>query len=87
MYIKLMFYLNKFKKIYSGVNIIGYAFQSINYNLTGNIIPSMIGEIHLEIPKNKEKFDILYKVFTYAMYSGVGGKTALGMGGFAIENL
>ncbi len=47
----------------------------------------MIGEIHLEIPKNKEKFDILYKVFTYAMYSGVGGKTALGMGGFAIENL
>lgn len=77
----------KFKKLYSEVNIIGYAFQSINYNLTGNIIPSMIGEIHLEIPKNKEKFDILYKVFTYAMYSGVGGKTALGMGGFAIENL
>ena len=42
----------------------------------------MLGRITIRIPKNNPDPALIRTVLGYAAYSGLGAKTALGMGGF-----
>jgi len=62
-----------------------YRYESSSYLLGGYIIPAMIGGASISIAARKEESDnkpeILRLLLGYATFSGVGGKTSLGMGG------
>lgn len=53
------------------------------YNVSGNIFFGMTGYIDYRFPRDS-RCEFLKRVFAYATYCGVGGKTCMGMGGFVI---
>ena len=74
-----------FTNAFNDAYIDDYNLQSVKYNVSGNIFPGMIGQCNITLPKNPEQNALLKKVFAYATYSGIGGKTGLGMGGIVIS--
>lgn len=64
-----------------------YSFQSNTYHVSGLKIRGMTGYCDLKMPGDFQKRELLLRVFQYASYSGVGGKTGMGMGGFTVSPL
>lgn len=62
-----------------------YQLKRTGYNVSGNIFWGMTGYIDYRFPKETRHRELLKKVFAYASYCGVGGKTSMGMGGFIIS--
>lgn len=58
-----------------------YELRSEKYNVSGHIFPGMTGYCDINFPKKAEQADLLKKVIAYGTYSGIGGKTGMGMGG------
>jgi CRISPR-associated endoribonuclease Cas6 len=75
---------NDFQNAFDSADFGSFSLQSVFYNVSGNNYPGMTGFCDVKLPKNRDQADLLKKVFAYATYSGVGGKTALGMGGFIL---
>jgi len=63
-----------------------YALESKAYYVKqGNAVPGFVGEMILRFNGNNEQNAKLALLLRYAQYSGLGGKTALGMGGILID--
>ena len=68
--------------LFADMTMSGYHFESSSFALGGRKIPSMIGNADIMIKSGADKLKLL---LGYATYSGIGAKTALGMGGFLMQ--
>lgn len=64
-----------------------YSFSSANYFLSGHNVKGMTGEAFITIKSNGMLLNFTNTLLGYSVYSGVGGKTPLGMGGFLLEEV
>lgn len=76
---------DEFKEAFDNSDLRSYHFESTAYNVSGNIFPGMLGSCKLYFPKDKRQNMLLRRMIAYATYSGVGGKTGQGMGGFVVR--
>lgn len=65
----------------SGVKISGYRLSSTSFRMKGQNIPSFTGNIKLNARLSAPIMQIYKSLLTFGEYSGIGIKTALGMGG------
>jgi CRISPR-associated endoribonuclease Cas6 len=75
----------EFKEAFDSADVTGYELKGVSYNVSGNIFPGMTGYADIKLPSDEKKAEIIKKAAAYASYSGIGGKTALGMGGIVIS--
>lgn len=76
---------DEFKEAFSEVFFESFHLDSVKYNVSGNLIPGITGNCRILFPKEKRKNVLLRKVIAYASYSGIGGKTGMGMGGIIVQ--
>lgn len=91
--------LNKFNAVSSGSQvdqesvledieqntaIIGYRLQSTQFSVEKVRIPSFLGALTLRINGPQQLVNLVYMLLRFGTYSGVGIKTAMGMGGMHI---
>ena len=69
-----------FDEIEQRVTISGFRIRSASFSLEGVRIPAFLGEITLRVSGNSTFRSYINMLCDYAQYSGVGIKTALGMG-------
>ena len=67
--------------------ITSYKLQSVNYSMESIKIPSYIGRITVRINNSAQIANIAKLLFSFGEYSGIGIKTALGMGAVRIEEV
>ena len=60
-----------------------WKFTQCRYNISGMKIPGMVGYADADLPDGEEGA-LLRRMFAYASFSGTGGRTGMGMGGFAV---
>lgn len=70
--------------IVQNVSIIKYRLQSTQFGLENVRIPSFIGSLTLRISGPQQIVNLIYMLLRFGTYSGVGIKTAMGMGGLRI---
>lgn len=70
--------------LYGGVNISGYTLNSITYKIKGKYIQSFVGSIKMHTKLSPPVMNIYKSLIAFSEYSGIGIKTALGMGGSQI---
>ena len=75
-----------FRKALYKCRIDSWQFNSHKYNISGTHIPGMTGYTDILLPEDEDQM-MLKKVFIYASFSGTGGRTAMGMGGFFFQEL
>ncbi len=68
-----------------GVHIVDYSLNSTRYSLKMNRIPSFCGKVILESKLSQPLQELWQTLLAFAPYSGIGIKTALGMGGVCVE--
>lgn len=78
---------DEFREAFSEVFFEEYQLNSVRYNVSGNKLPGMTGYCRILFPKDENKNMLLRKVIAYASYSGIGGKTSMGMGGIIVQNI
>lgn len=71
---------NLIEEIENCVSITGFSLHSSYYSLEGVKIPSFAGEVTLTSYKNERMKKFISMMLEFASYSGIGIKTALGMG-------
>ena len=71
-----------FRKIFYHCQFGAWEFQQYRYNISGIHLPGMTGYADIFLPENAEEQELLKKIFLYAAFSGTGGRTGMGMGGF-----
>lgn len=64
--------------------VIDYNLTSEKFNVTGLMLKGMLGNITIMPPIKSDQLQLLKTVLAYAQFSGVGAKTAQGMGGFKV---
>ncbi|MBQ6568965.1 MAG: CRISPR-associated endoribonuclease Cas6 [Clostridia bacterium] len=69
------------KMLVSGVRISGYSLNSTAYYIKGQRIPSFIGHVKLTAGLSAPMANLWKTLMYFSRFSGVGIKTALGMGG------
>lgn len=74
-----------FKHLCENTKIIGYKLRSCRFSLEGIKIPSFLGEIIIRIDGPETLVSLSNLILNYALWSGIGIKTALGMGGVELE--
>lgn len=67
-----------------GVKISGYRLSSTSFRMKGQNIPSFVGNIKLNARMSAPIMQIYKSLLIFGEYSGVGIKTALGMGGLEL---
>ena len=60
--------------------IVRYDLKSVNFSLEGIKIPAFIGKVTIKIHGTQTMANFAHMLFEFGTYSGVGIKTALGMG-------
>ena len=83
----IAFNTDEFKEAFSCAVFEEYRLESVKYNVSGNIISGMTGYCRILFPKDEEQNILLRKVIAYASYSGIGGKTSMGMGGIIVQDI
>lgn len=73
-----------FKHLCENTRIIDYKLKSCRFSLEGVKIPSFLGEIIIRIDGPETLVSLSNLILNYALWSGIGIKTALGMGGIDI---
>lgn len=68
------------------VQIIGYKLQSRKFQLEGVKIPAFVGQITIKVTGPQQLVNVVHLLLKYGEYSGVGIKTAIGMGALQIIN-
>ena len=76
-----------FRKLFYELTIDDWQLKNVSYNITGRLIPGMIGHMDVFFPKESEKTRLLKRILLYACFSGTGGRTGMGMGGFIMEKI
>lgn len=71
--------------ILRGLHIVDYRLQTLRHPLKQVHIPSFIGRVVLEARLPAPLLEVFKTLYCFAPYSGVGIKTALGMGGVGIQ--
>lgn len=64
--------------------VIGYNLRSTLFHLEGVKIPSFIGSIKIKVRGNSNMVSLVNMLAEFALYSGVGIKCAIGMGGIGV---
>lgn len=64
--------------------IIRYNLRSVMFHIEGIKIPSFMGEVLIKINGPQPMVNLVHLLFQYGTYSGVGIKTAMGMGALEI---
>lgn len=87
--------LSKFEKIeiamenvrqaFDELKIEEYSLQTQKHKSGSRYINGMTGYIDVVLPQEKEAAKLLKTILAYATFSGVGGQTTQGMGGFILE--
>ncbi len=72
------------KQLTESVSISRYNLQSTVYHLESIKIPAFIGTISLKINGPLQLVNLVHLIIEYAQYSGIGIKTAMGMGAIKI---
>lgn len=75
---------NDFLEAFGNSVMDSYELRSEKYNVSGHIFPGMTGYCDIIFPKDKKRAALLKQVIAYGTYSGVGGKTGMGMGGITV---
>lgn len=70
--------------IEESVRLLDYKLESCCYKIMHKSLFGFKGKVHLKIIKTAD-IQTLNMILNYASYSGVGAKTALGMGGVFIQ--
>lgn len=68
------------------VTITQYKLKSTNFQLEGTKIPSFIGSVKLYVNSNQSIVNLINYLLKYGEFSGIGIKSAMGMGAIRIEN-
>ena len=63
----------------------GYRLKSTYFNLEGIKVPSFLGSLALFTKGPQQMVNLIYMLLQFGTYSGVGIKTAMGMGGICVE--
>lgn len=66
------------------VTVVGYNIRSTRFSLEGVKIPSFTGTLRLKISGPQQLVNLVHLLLKYGSYSGVGIKTAMGMGALKI---
>ena len=77
----------KYQEAFRAVRFGSYQLRSASCRITGRVFPGMTGFCDLHFPRHTGLNRLLRRVIGYAGYSGVGSKTAQGMGGILLEPL
>lgn len=77
---ELMFSKETLEQIYNTTEIVSYKIQSCKYNLEGVKIPSFKGRITIKVSGTQTMINFVRLLLKYGNYSGIGIKTAMGMG-------
>lgn len=73
------------EEITRNVSIIGYRLRSTSFHLEGVRIPAFVGHITIRITGTQQFVNLVNLLLAFGEYSGVGIKTAIGMGAISIE--
>ena len=68
----------------SGINITDYSLRTTRYKLKNTLIPSFCGQVSMNAKLPVALAELWNILLSWAPYSGLGIKTALGMGGIQI---
>lgn len=63
------------------MKIVGYKFFSKSYKIDPKKLTGMMGSVSFKIHGDYSNCELLKKLIHYSCYSGIGSRTALGMGG------
>lgn len=80
-----VFYPELLETLEQHTRITEYRLQSKLFGLEGISIPSYQGHITLKMSGPQQMVNLMHMLLHFGTYSGVGIKTAMGMGGFQIE--
>lgn len=78
---------DEFLSAFNTSRLTAYELKSVKYNVSGHIFPGMTGFFDVTFPADTQMSSLLKKVFVYASYCGIGGKTGMGMGGVTLEHV
>ena len=76
-----------FRKIFYHCRFGEWQFQQYDYNISGIHVSGMTGHAEIVLPDDAAEQELLKKVFLYASFSGTGGRTGMGMGGFFFQKI
>ena len=76
-----------FAMLENGVRIVDYRLRSLRYPMKATRITGFVGRVTLSARLSAPMQEIWNLLAAFAPYSGIGIKTALGMGGVSIEEL
>ena len=80
-----IFYPELLENLEQHTVITEYSLQSKRFGIEGISIPSYQGNITLRMSGPQQMVNLMHMLLHFGTYSGVGIKTAMGMGGFQIE--
>ncbi len=80
-----LFSENVLEDLCKAVKITSYRLKSVRFDLEGVKIPSFMGTLTIGIKGNQTITSLINMILNYAKYSGLGIKTALGMGACNME--
>lgn len=69
-----------------GVHIVDYRLHTVRYGLKGTRVPGALGSLTLEARLPLPLLELWNTLLAFVPYSGIGIKTALGMGGVQVDN-
>ena len=69
----------------NGIRISDYNLRTTRFQLKENKIPGFIGNMRIDAHLSAPLLDIWKILITFSEYSGIGIKTALGMGGVKLS--
>ncbi|MDO5559521.1 MAG: CRISPR system precrRNA processing endoribonuclease RAMP protein Cas6 [Oscillospiraceae bacterium] len=76
----------EFLSAYKSLIINSYSLSSTTYSLCQSCVPAVTGEMNITFSNDNIRSEKIVKtVLAYAIYSGIGSDTSLGMGGFSAE--
>lgn len=68
------------EQLTEGARIIRYDLRSVSFSMEGIRIPSFLGKVTIKMMGSQTMTNFAHMLLTFGNYSGVGIKTALGMG-------
>lgn len=71
--------------MFSGIRITGYRMSGVSFRMKGIFIPSFCGTLDLSERLPVPVSQIFHTLLSFSEYTGIGIKTALGMGGTRVE--
>lgn len=77
--------LQMLEELLKNTRVLQYRLHSCNFHLEGIKIPAFLGEIKLGFRGSQTLVNYIHFLFHFSEYSGIGIKTAMGMGAIEIE--